>query len=71
MVVDRSNGTPTARKVYIKRGAANDDHVVITEGLSTGDQVIRIGGRNLSEGTSLEVIDNSVLTSDSNQQVNG
>lgn len=70
MVVDRSNGTPKAKKTYITKGQTNDLRAIITKGLVSGDEVIRIGGRTVSEGTPLEIISESVLTSDSNLPMN-
>ncbi len=67
MVVDRNNGTLVAKKVYITTGETNDKEAIVTQGLSQGDEVILIGGRTVSEGTPLEILDDSVLLLDSNQ----
>jgi multidrug efflux pump subunit AcrA (membrane-fusion protein) len=66
MVVDRNNGTLVARKVYITTGETNDREAIVTQGLSPGDEVILIGGRTVTEGSPLEILDNSVLSLDSN-----
>ena len=70
MVVDRSGGSPVAKKTYIAKSKTNDYRAIITDGLSVGDEVIQVGGRIVSEGTPLEIIELSVLTPESNNQVN-
>lgn len=68
MVVDRSQGNPVARKTYVTIGDTNDDRAIITNGLSEGDEVIRVGGRTISEGTPLDILELSVLTPGTNDQ---
>lgn len=70
MVVDRSDGTPKAKKTYITKGQTNDLRAIITKGLAPGDEVIKIGGRTVSEGTPLEIISDALLTSDPNLPMN-
>lgn len=70
MIVDRSEGKPVAKKTYITKGHTNDSSAVITSGLVPGDEVIRVGGRTVNEGSPLEIIDLSVLTAPSNEQMN-
>ena len=70
MIVDRSEGTPVAKKTYITKGNTNDNSAVITSGLVPGDEVILVGGRTVNEGSPLEIIDLSVLTAPSNEQMN-
>jgi len=67
MVVDETDDILVAKKVYITTGETNDKETIVTQGLSPGDEVILIGGRTVSEGTPLEIIDESVLILDSNQ----
>src|SRR5690606_23410077 len=70
MIVDRSEGKPVAKKTYITKGNTNDNSAVITSGLVPGDEVILVGGRTVNEGSPLEIIDLSVLTAPSNEQMN-
>lgn len=70
MVVDRSNGQPVAKKTYISKSETNDQVAIISEGLSPGDEVIEVGGRSVSDGTPLEIIQLSVLSEGANNQGN-
>lgn len=70
MVVDRSNGQPVAKKTYISKSETNDQVAIISEGLSPGDEVIEVGGRTVSDGTPLEIIQLSVLSEGANNQGN-
>lgn len=70
MVVEQSNGQPVARKRYISKSETNDEVTVIREGLRPGEEVIEVGGRSVSDGTPLEIIELSVLSSGSNSQGN-
>ncbi|HLT94673.1 MAG TPA: efflux RND transporter periplasmic adaptor subunit [Membranihabitans sp.] len=70
MVVDQSQGNPVARKTYITKTETNDEMAVITEGLKPGDEVIEVGGRTVSDGTPLEIIELSVLSESTNQPSN-
>ena len=70
MVVEQSNGQPVARKRYISKSETNDEVTVIREGLRPGEEVIEVGGRTVTDGTPLEIIELSVLSSGSNSQGN-
>lgn len=70
MIVDQSSGEPKAKKAYITKGQTNDLRAIITKGLIPGDEVIKIGGRTVSDGTPVEIIQESVLISDPNQLMN-
>lgn len=70
MVVDRSGGSPVARKTYITKSETNDEMAVVAEGLQPGDEVIEVGGRTVSDGTPLEIIELSVLSENANQPTN-
>src|SRR5690606_14721996 len=70
MIVDRSNGQPVAMKTYISKSETNDQVAIISEGLSPGDEVIEVGGRTVSDGTPLEIIQLSVLSEGANRQRN-
>lgn len=66
MIVDRSEGDPVAKKVYILRGESNDKNVIIKDGLSDGDEVIYIGARTVSDGSAIKILENSVLAAKKN-----
>ncbi|MBY5957449.1 efflux RND transporter periplasmic adaptor subunit [Membranicola marinus] len=70
LIVDRSSGEPKAKKTYITKGETNDLRAIITEGIVPGDEVIEIGGRTVSAGAPLDIIEKSVLISDPNQPMN-
>ena len=70
MIVDRSDGAPVAKKTYITKSETNDQVAIVTDGLSEGDEVIEVGGRTVSDGTPLEIIELSVLSADANNQEN-
>ncbi len=59
-VVDRSGGVPTAARKTITTGASNSGMVVVTEGLSMGDELITVGQSNVAPGDRLVIESDNV-----------
>jgi len=55
-VVDRSGGTPVARRVDVVPGPSYGGDTVVTEGLADGDEVIITGQNSVTDGDGLEII---------------
>lgn len=56
MVVNRSQNQAVAEKRYVKRGAFNNEVVVIESGLDAGQELVNIGARNLVNKDPIEII---------------
>lgn len=70
MVADRSGPEPVARKTYITRGPANLKRVVITSGLSAGDEVIDRGSKSVPDGHLIQVVEQEdVLFSEDKEMI--
>lgn len=54
-IVSEEDGDTVARKQYIETGASYDNRAVVTDGLSTGDQIITAGSRGLTDGQRISV----------------
>ncbi len=61
-VVDRSDTTAIARDRDISLGPETSGQIVVTSGLSTGDEVITVGQTNVSDGAPVEVANRSTTT---------
>ncbi len=53
-IVDKQNGKPRAKKVYVKTGVTNNNIVEIIDGLKAGMLVISEGYNQVSDGTAIE-----------------
>lgn len=70
MVVDRRDGQPIAKKTYISRGPSNQKKVVITSGLSVGDELIDQGSKTVPEGHLIQVVEqDDVLFSEDKEMI--
>lgn len=70
MVADRSGTEVVARKTYITRGPANQKKVVITSGLSAGDEVIDRGSKSVPDGHLIQVVEQEdVLFSEDKEMI--
>ncbi|NNF03651.1 MAG: hypothetical protein HKN17_04210 [Rhodothermales bacterium] len=55
-IVDRSGGAPAARRVAVETGPTFGGDTVVTEGLTSGDEVIVTGQNSVTDGDGLEII---------------
>ncbi|MDX1478496.1 MAG: efflux RND transporter periplasmic adaptor subunit [Saprospiraceae bacterium] len=65
MIVDDSEGTPKARKVYVTTGESYDGEVVITSGLEGSEQLIQEGARTVASGELIRIVEPQIATNDS------
>jgi RND family efflux transporter MFP subunit len=60
-VIEETNGTPAASKVYVKTGRSYNNQTVIRNGLKPGQKVITAGYTQVSEGTEVSIKDKKDL----------